>query len=313
MVSPQVFSYPQLNYSEVPDSFSFGKKSSTFNRKSHDRWGSYHLRSLAELHTLCEPTHWATLKFNQLEAAEITHKLLNSIGDAIRYLNNKNKKAGCGESIALFGVINPEADGSVHYHVLIRSTVSDPAAFLKKKIASHNSKYGTIASLSYCEPPNNVHAVTVYPFKLGSTDKLLLKSGSGFRHVFQCGTYFNGKLKLVLEKRSRLKWRDAEDEQLDLILFTIEADVEGILCNFEDFAIPTPPPALSEQTTTRCLRKRRAKLINCVISLLFISEQPACDRITDYSKQTLRLPQARSLFVNKRKSPPRIRSPCAWP
>ncbi len=180
MCSPLVFSYPQVKFNDPSESFSIGK-SPTFSRKTHDRWGSHHRRSLDELHKSETPTHWATLKFNRLESVGTIHRLLDSLSDAVRYLNNKEKKKGVvgrfvvfsrsslcarvckpvfwwksNKRLSMFGIMNPENDGSVHYHVLIRSSIPDTAAFITKKIASHNRKYGTIATLSYLKPPTNV-------------------------------------------------------------------------------------------------------------------------------------------------------------
>jgi hypothetical protein len=285
MSSPKVFSYPQLKNHDPIDILAFGGKSPTFNRKTHDRWGSHHLRSLDELHKSTEPTHWATLKFNRLERVDTINALLDSLGTAVRYQNKKKTTKSFSGTLAIFGVMNPESDGSVHYHLLVRSTLPDPAAFLNKKITSHNRKHGTIASICYCEHVNTVKGATTYGFKLGSDDKLIFCSGSGLRHVFQCGNYFDGKLKRALERRNLWTWQDKiEDKFLDH-LRAMEIAADKIVDGKDDFAPSTPP-----KRTIASLRRLR---FAPPILLRNKAQHPLLSR-----KRT--------------KSRPRIRSPCEW-
>ncbi|MDA0834860.1 MAG: hypothetical protein O3A29_16425, partial [Planctomycetota bacterium] len=261
-------------------------KSPTFNRKTHDRWGSHHLRSLDELHKSTEPTHWATIKFNRIERVDTINTLLDSLGTAIRYQNKKKITKSFNGTLAIFGVMNPEPDGSVHYHVLIRSTLPDPAAFLNKKLKSHNRKHGTIATVCYCEQVTTAKGATTYGFKLGSEDKLIFCSGSGLRHVFQSGNYFDGKLKRALERRSLWIWQDEQEDKFLDHLRAMEIAAEKIVdCNGD--CVPTTPP---KRTLADLPRLRLAP------------------------PTLLRDKAQRPLLCRKRtKSRPRIRSPCKWP
>lgn len=291
MKSPKVFSYPQLKNHDPIDIFAFGGKSPTFNRKTHDRWGSHHLRSLDELHKVTKPTHWATLKLNRLERVDTINTLLDSLGTAIRYQNKKKTSKSFSGTLAIFGVMNPEQDGSVHYHILIRSTLPDPAAFLNKKITSHNRKHGTVASISYCEPAKTVNGATKYGFKLGDESKLLFCSGSGLRHVFQCGKYFDGRLKRALERRNFWIWKDEEEEKFLERLREMESDADEVLGCWEDFHSPSVHcllPTLSKARTS-------AGGANQPVAIM-----PVIKRGTPL------------IAVNTSKSPPRIRSPCMW-
>ncbi len=289
MNSPRIYRHTYVKKLETLDFYPVGSKSPTGNRQTHDRWGAYHLRSLDELHKSTKPTHWATLKFHRNEDTDAINRLLDSLGTAIRYQNKKIRSKSFSGTLSIFGVQNAEPDGSLHYHILIRSTLDDPAAFLARKINSLSRKNGLIATISYCERPVSINAVTKYPFKLGSDTKPILKKGSGARHVFQYGTYFNGKLKRAMERRNLWIWQDEQDEKFFDRLREMESDADKVLGCWEDFLSPS----------VRIPLPKRPKVRTCV----GWPHQPAA--IIPAIKRVTPL-----IAVNTIKSPPRIRSPC---
>ena len=215
-------------------------------------------------------THFATLKFNRCETVGTINALKSSLTRAVNYFNGK----GNGH-IAIFGVLEGERDCSVHLHLLIRTTLDDPAPFIRKKLAAYNKKYGTIATLPYCEPPNDVGHVTRYPFKLGQ-DKLLFESNTGLQFVYQCGGYFLDKTKTNSE-RERL---------FHIILAKHEAEADQIVGYYED-VLPKKPPKRTLADLPR-LRLAPAKLLRNK------AQHPVRSK-------------------KRSKSRPRIRSPCEWP
>lgn len=270
MCSPQVFSPPRLKFQKPDDYFAFGRPSPTFSDKSHDRWAARHIRALEHTHEILPPTHFATLKFNRCETVATIKALQQSLTRAIGYFNRKGN-----DHIAIFGVLEGEWDCSVHLHLLIRTTLDDPAPLIRKKLAAFNKKSGTIATLPYCEPPNDVGFVTRYPFKLGQ-DKLLFESNTGLRFVYQCGGYF------LDNKKS-----DSERERLfHIILAKHEAEAETVIGFYEDhIAQEKPKRTLGELPSLRL-------------------EPPTL----------LRNKAPHPLLNRKRtKARPRIRSPCEWP
>jgi hypothetical protein len=216
---------------------------------------------------------------------------LDSLGTAIRYQNKKKISKSFNGTLAIFGVMNPEPDGSVHYHLLVRSTLPDPAAFLTKKITSHNRKHGTIASISYCEPTITVNGATKYGFKLGDDSKLIFCSGSGIRHVFQCGKYFDGRLKTALERRNFWIWQDEVEETFLDRLREMESDADEVLGCWEDFYSPSVHIPLPKRPKVKA---------NASWPHLQAANTPVIKQGT------------RIIAVNTSKSPPRIRSPCMW-
>lgn len=271
MVSPQISIHPRLKNHKPDDYFAFGRPSPTFSDKSHDRWAAKHIRALEQTHEILPPTHFATLKFNRCETVGTIKALQKSLTRAVKYFNDK----GNGH-IAIFGVLEGERDCSVHLHLLIRSTLDDPATIIRKIIAAFNKKHGTIATLPYCEPPNDVGHVTRYPFKLGQ-DKLLFESNTGLQFVYRCGGYFLDKSKTDSERERRFC----------LILAKHEAEADKIVGYYEDFLPKKTPP---KRTIADVPRLRFA------LPILL------------HNKAHIPLPNGK-----RTKSRPRIRSPCGWP
>lgn len=270
MVSPQISIHPSLKFHKPDDYFAFGRPSPTFSDKSHDRWAAKHIRALEQTHEILPPTHFATLKFNRCETVATIKALQQSLTRAIGYFNRKGNA-----HIAIFGVVEGERDCSVHLHLLIRTTLDDPAPLIRKKLAAFNKKQGTIATLPYCEPPNDVGFVTRYPFKLGQ-DKLLFESNTGLRFVYQCGGYFLDKTKT-----------DSERERLfHLLLAKHEAEAEKVIGFYEDH-IPQKKPNRPLAGLPR-LRLAPPKLLHNKVHTPLLSRK-------------------------RSKSRPRIRSPCEWP
>ncbi|MDA1013957.1 MAG: hypothetical protein O3A00_05825 [Planctomycetota bacterium] len=273
MVTPRVFSYPRYKNHEPDDYFANNRASPTFTRKSHDRWAAKHVRALQQIHDILPPTHWLTIKFNRPEPVFIIKKFLATLTRAVGYFN-KTK----GQHLALFGVMEPEKGCTVHLHVLVRTTLNNPVIFLSNKIDAFNRKHGTTISIPYCEVPDEIDAVTCYPFKLGSKDKLLFESRNGLRYTYQCGKYFLGKSKLKYERERRKHW----------IVSKYEAEADAILCNFEDFVSKRSDP--DPEGAPSSLERPRF----CVVLSRDNSLRPTNE-------------------CRRRKLLPKIRSPCAWP
>lgn len=211
-----LYPFPDFQVHEPCEYFSNGKPSPTFNRKAHDRWGARHVRALDKLHEYAPPTHWATIKFNRLEPILTIKALTKSLTRAVGY-HNRTRPV----HLAMFGVHHIEADAAVHLHVLIRAGGSEPLPFLSRVIEKFNRKHGTTATVPYCEPPDDVIAVTHYAFKLGSKHKLLFTRNLGMRFVFQCGGYFVDGTKAQHERAGRH----------DFVLRKYEAQVDAVVCS----------------------------------------------------------------------------------
>lgn len=266
MVTPNIFSYPRYKNHEPDDYFANNRASPTFTRKSHDRWAAKHVRALQQIHDILPPTHWLTIKFNRPEPVFIIKKFLATLTRAVGYFNKTR-----GQHLGLFGVMEPEKGCTVHLHVLVRTTLNDPAHFIRKKIDAFNRKHGTTISIPYCEVPNEIDAVTCYPFKLGSKEKLLFESKNGLRYTYQSGKYFLGKSKLKYEREKRQNW----------IVSKHEAEVDAMLCNFEDFVSkrnnPDHDPSRTTPESPLCtVNKRHIKKQRPVKAWLINKVHPKC-------------------------------------
>lgn len=209
-----VYTFPSFQYRLPCEYYSNGQPSPTFNRKSHDRWGARHVRALDKLHEFFPPTHWATVKFNRPEPVVTIKFFLQSLARAVGYHNRSR-----ADRLALFGVHNIEADGTVHLHVLVRASGPAPQEFLSRAVDKFNRKHRTTITVPFFEPPRDIVAVTHYPFHFDSKDKLLFSRNLGMRFVFQCGRYFLAGTKAMYEREGRF----------DYVLRTLESAADTVL------------------------------------------------------------------------------------
>jgi hypothetical protein len=300
MCSPPVYIYPRYKTRSPSTSFSSGWSSPTFSHESRDLWASKHIRSLHQLHQYLPPTHWATLKFNRIETVATINQFLKSLTKAVAYFNTKS-----GQHIALFGNPHTIHDGTVHYHLLIRTSVVgeipfpgegntlylDPTPFLRAKIDKFNRTNGTIISLPYCERPNSGEATSKYGLQLGNHEAKLFESHLKMRFSYQCGGYFPKRTKKKHYKQGVYEW----------VRFKHEQQTDAIVCNFEDFASVTPDktpepvshlPSSDETPATVAHHQERPTRYVIFESKTFVQPLNVCRRP---------------------KGPPKIRSPCTWP
>lgn len=215
---------PQIQSPEYyRETFYKNKRSPTFNPKTHDKWGSNHVRSLNEIHKSLPPTDFATLKFNErLHDYEIIH-FIDTLIKSINYHNDKNPS----EAIHLFAILNPDKSGLIHYHVTIRTQKADVHDWFLNKINKYNDKNNRNITFEYCEQVITPEAVTIYPFKLGNENKILLLPGTAIRHTFYV-KYFIGNKKSELSRSNLQNHLDEKTREQELQAESIVQDVQSI-------------------------------------------------------------------------------------
>ena len=300
MYPPPVSIYPRYQNCSPSKGFTSGLSSFTYSFESRDIWGSKHLRSLRQLHQYLPPTHWATLKFNNLETVATIKQFLQCLTKAVAYFNTKS-----GQHIAIFGNPHMIHDGTVHYHLLIRTSpvgempfpgegdtlYLDPAPFLRGQIDKFNRKNGTIISLPYCETPNSAEATTKYGLQLGNHEAKLFEPHLKMRFSYQCGGYFPKRTKKKHYKQGVYEW----------VRFKHELQTDSIVCNFEDFASATPDKTPEPVSHLQSSEKTPATVTHH-------QERP-----TLYVTFEIKIIVQRLIVCRRPKGPPKIRSPCAWP
>lgn len=212
--------YPQLKTSSNDRSYIQNERSPTTNWKTHDLWASYHINSLDKLHETSKPTHFLTLKFNQLETAKSINKLLDSLNRTICNFNANND-----HEISLYGILNADKSGVIHYHLICRTDFVDFHNLLIKKINKYNKKYGTKADINYCEQIVDIKEVIRYPFKLGLRNKPIFVKGTGLRFIFSHGLYFEGKRRKELGQVQYDHWKNS----LESVEWTEKKQFEEII------------------------------------------------------------------------------------
>jgi hypothetical protein len=110
--------------------------------------------------------------------------------------------------LAVYFVREIERNNLIHLHLLIRTSMEDPAAVLRKIVQKAS---GTTAKLAHCENIRSVAAITRYTVKdvadvqEGEREVLLFKKGLGLNLSGQFGGYFV-KTKGELWKECRREW-----------------------------------------------------------------------------------------------------------
>ena len=253
--------YPQVQPKEYyKRSFNEKSRSATTNNETHDRWAHKVVESLNELHTHMVPQFWTTLRFNKIETVESINKLLDSLRRCITYHNDNNPS----DQIAIHGTMNVNSDNAIHYHILVRSTYAKTYDVLSNKIKKHNKKYGTKADIEYFDEIENVMKVTMYPFKLGDSDKKILFPNSGIRHTFSC-YYFDGLKKSELIAEHEEKFRKTE-KYASWVAKQKEEALKGCSENLSDIPEEIPDPISQasyeqekERKRVQSLRKKARK------------------------------------------------------
>jgi len=152
--------------------------------------------ALSILHEKLPPNACGTIAFpycSDVIISAFTKKLSEDVRNRNRKIQ-KEKLQNCS-LMAMFGVFEVrEHDGLIHMHFVARGF---DHARLVKTIARFNKVHVTNIDLRYCATPNDVDSITAYPFKFGYDRKVLFKSKSLKRYVYNCGKYFVvGKKKL---------------------------------------------------------------------------------------------------------------------
>jgi hypothetical protein len=178
----------------------FSNRSPTSSLESRRNWARRHACVLRQNHCYALPTHIAVMKFERPVTVTALKEFTKKLGRLARDAAKKQ-----GSKLAAFWVVEVEANNRVHYHLLIRTDLPDPAALLAGWVGRASQG---LASLAYCKPVESVEAASKYAVKdllkvkAGEKKVLLFKRRLGLRTCGQFGGYFV-KTKAQLCRESR--------------------------------------------------------------------------------------------------------------
>ncbi len=154
-------------------------------------------------HLYAQPTHEAVVKFSKVR----TIPEFRDFHEKLRRQAGYFAKTRAVE-LAVYFVREIERNNLIHLHLLIRTSMEDPADVLGKIVQKAS---GTTAELVHCENIRSVAAITRYTVKDmadvqdGEREVLLFKKGLGLNLSGQFGGYFV-KTKGELWKECRREW-----------------------------------------------------------------------------------------------------------
>ncbi|MFZ9091618.1 MAG: hypothetical protein ACO3FE_16190, partial [Planctomycetaceae bacterium] len=154
-------------------------------------------------HRYAQPTHEAVVKFSEVR----TIPEFRDFHEKLRRQAGYFAKSRAVE-LAVYFVRAIERNNLIHLHLLIRTSMDDPADVLGKIIQKAS---GSTAELAHCENIRSVAAITRYTVKdmadvqEGEREVLLFKKGLGLNLSGQFGGYFV-KTKGDLWKECRRDW-----------------------------------------------------------------------------------------------------------
>lgn len=171
--------------------------------ESRQNWAVRECGILNMNHRYAQPTHEAVVKFSVVR----TIPEFRDFHEKLRRQTGYFAKTRAVE-LAVYFVREIERNNLIHLHLLIRSSMEDPADVLGKIVEKAS---GTTAELVHCENIRSVAAITRYTVKDmadvqdGEREVVLFKKGLGLNLSGQFGGYFV-KTKGELWKECRREW-----------------------------------------------------------------------------------------------------------
>lgn len=171
--------------------------------ESRQNWAVRECGILNMNHRYAPPTHEAVVKFSKIR----TIPEFRDFHEKLRRQAGYFAKTRAVE-LAVYFVREIERNNLIHLHLLIRTSMDDPADVLGKIVQKAS---GTTAELAHCENIRSVAAITRYTVKdmadvqEGEREVLLFKKGLGLNLSGQFGGYFV-KTKRELWKECRREW-----------------------------------------------------------------------------------------------------------
>jgi len=183
---------------------------------SRNNWASKEGMILNRNHIFLPPQFTAVIKFKKPTMPYIQNQFIRSLRQRFEYICRKYQA-----TFAVYWVCEIERNNCIHYHFLIRTTLSHRQA--KKFLQSKVNKAGKgLARLRYFKPIESISATTKYIVKdiqginKDKYEVLLFTRESGLRVSGQFGNYFytnkskvwQAAIKDWLRKKRRKKLKD---------------------------------------------------------------------------------------------------------
>jgi hypothetical protein len=168
---------------------------------SRQNWAVRECGILNMNHRYAPPTHEAVVKFSKIRTIPEFRDLHEKLRRQAGYFAKTR-----AVELAVYFVREIERNNLIHLHLLIRTSMDDPADVLGKIVQKAS---GTTAELAHCENIRSVAAITRYTVKdmadvqEGKREVLLFKKGLGLNLSGQFGGYF------VKTKR---EWQPSEEQ-----------------------------------------------------------------------------------------------------
>lgn len=171
--------------------------------ESRQNWAVRECGILSMNHRYAQPTHEAVVKFSEVRTIPEFRDFHEKLRRQAAYFA-KTRAA----ELAVYFVREIERNNLSHLHLLIRTSMDDPADVLGRIV---EKAIGTTAELAHCENIRSVAAITRYTVKdmadvqEGEREVLLFEKGLGLNLSGQFGGYFV-KTKGELWKECRREW-----------------------------------------------------------------------------------------------------------
>ncbi len=171
--------------------------------ESRQNWAVRECGILNMNHRHAPPTHEAVVKFSEVRTIPEFRDFHEKLRRKARYFAKTR-----AVELAVYFVREIERNNLIHLHLLIRTSMNDPADVLGKIVQKAS---GNKAELAHCENIRSMAAITRYTVKdiadvqEGEREVLLFKKGLGLNLSGQFGGYFV-KTKGELWKECRREW-----------------------------------------------------------------------------------------------------------